>query len=118
MCFGSEVIDFSNEPSFYTPWLFTFAGRQEMTRKWVGELLKAFPADGCPGDDDSGAMGSLYVFIQLGFMPIAGSDRYVYHGARYPEITIKATDGEVLRFGKDLELPPVFTHSELKRIAK
>ena len=116
--FENGLIDFSNEPSFYTPWLFTFAGRQEMTRKWVGELLKAFPADGCPGDDDSGAMGSLYVFIQLGFMPIAGSDRYVYHGTRYPEITIKATDGEVLRFGKDLELPPVFTHSELKRIAK
>ena len=116
--FENRLIDFTNEPSFYTPWLFTFAGRQELTRKWAGEMLKAFPVDGCPGDDDSGAMGSLYVFLQLGFMPIAGSDRYVYHGTRYPEITIRSTNGDVLRFGKDLELPPVFTHEEMRRVAK
>ena len=30
-----------------------------------------------PGDEDSGAMSSWYVFSQLGFFPVAGQDVYL-----------------------------------------
>ncbi len=73
----NNLIDFGNEPSFYTPFLFSFAGRPDLTVKWSSKMRETFPCDGTPGDDDSGAMGSLYVFLSMGLMPIAGTDLYV-----------------------------------------
>ena len=85
----NRLVDFGNEPSFQTPWLFSFAGRPDLTSRWAHEVLKLFPDDGCPGDDDSGAMGSLYVFLSLGLMPVAGSDVYVLHAPPVPEAILR-----------------------------
>jgi len=74
-----NLIDFGNEPSFLTPWLFTFAKRTDLSSRWAHEVLRLFPPEGCPGDDDSGAMGSFYIFLTAGLMPIAGSDVYCLH---------------------------------------
>ena len=75
----NNLIAFGNEPSFQTPWLFTFAGRTDLTSKWPHTVFCLFPSDGCPGYDDSGAMGALYVFLFAGMMPMAGSDIYLLH---------------------------------------
>ena len=85
----NKLIDFGNEPSFYTPFLFSFVGRADLTQKWAAKMRAAFPADGTPGDDDSGAMGSLYVFLSVGLMPIAGSDLYVLSSPSEPRTVLK-----------------------------
>lgn len=91
---SNGLIDFSNEPSFLTPWLFTFADRPDLSSKWAHEVLKLFPESGCPGDDDSGAMGSFYVFLTAGLMPVAGQDIYLLHAPAAEEIVIKLPDSE------------------------
>lgn len=83
----NELIDFGNEPSFMTIWLFDYVGRPDLASKWASQLRGMFPADGTPGDDDSGAMGSLYVFLTAGFFPIAGQDIYALHGPAVPKIS-------------------------------
>ena len=86
------IVDFGNEPSFHIPWLFAYVGRGELVAKWTGAVARLFKGDELPGDNDSGAMSSLYVFLKLGFFPIAGQDIYIMHGSAYPEIRI-ALDG-------------------------
>lgn len=76
---SNGFVEFDNEPSFQIPWLFDFVERRDLACRWAAELMKRFPDDGCPGDDDSGAMGSLYVFLTAGFFPCAGSDVYALH---------------------------------------
>jgi predicted alpha-1,2-mannosidase len=76
----NKLIDFGNEPSFMTIWLFDFAGRPDLAGFWADRLRAKFPDSGPPGDDDSGAMGSLYVFLTAGFFPFAGQDIYALHG--------------------------------------
>lgn len=85
---SNGLIDFGNEPSFYTPFLFAFAGHPDLTAKWAEKMRAAFPSDGTPGDDDSGAMGSLYVFLSAGLMPIAGSDLYVLSAPGEPLVVL------------------------------
>lgn len=84
----SGLVDFGNEPSFYAPFLFAFAGRHDLTTKWAARMRAAFPPDGTPGDDDSGAMGSLYVFLSMGLMPIAGTDLYVLSAPGEPHVAL------------------------------
>lgn len=81
----NQLIDFGNEPSFQTPWLFSFADRPDLSSYWAHEVMRLFPDDGCPGDDDSGAMGAFYVFLSIGLMPLAGTDVYVLHAPVVPK---------------------------------
>jgi len=92
----NDIVLFENEPSFQTPWLFSYVGRGDLTVKWAHKVAKLFDGDGYPGDCDAGAMSSYYIFIKLGFYPIAGQDLYVMHGSVYPKITVKLADGKSL----------------------
>lgn len=82
--FDHDLIEYGNEPNFMTPWLFDFVGRPDLAGKWAHRFLenyprKPYPDGGSPGDDDSGAMGSMYVFLTAGLYPIAGQDLYALH---------------------------------------
>ena len=89
----NDLISFDNEPSFHIPWLFAYVGRSDLLAKWTSEVASLFSGDDLPGDNDSGAMSSLYVFVKLGFFPMAGTDVFVMHGCAYPKITIASPDG-------------------------
>ena len=91
---ASNYIDFSNEPSFMTPWLFDQVGRPYLTSHWVDVLRRKYSDRDLPGDDDSGAMSSLYVFLTAGFFPIAGQDMYYLHGPRVPELVFHLPNGK------------------------
>ena len=90
------IVSFDNEPSFQTPWLFSFAGRADLTVRWARKVESLFAGEGYPGDCDAGAMSSYYIFIKLGFYPIAGQDIYVLHGSTYPKITVRVGSGKTL----------------------
>lgn len=82
--FDHDLIEYGNEPNFMTPWLFDFVGCPDLAGKWAHRFLENYPrrphpGSGSPGDDDSGAMGSMYVFLTAGLYPIAGQDLYALH---------------------------------------
>ena len=39
-------------------------------------------------------MSALYVFIKIGFFPVAGQDIYIMHGSAYPRIYISLPEGK------------------------
>ena len=90
----NDLIDFGNEPSFMTIWLFDSVQRPYLASYWADKLRGLFTKYGPPGDDDSGAMGSLYVFLNAGFFPFAGQDVYFLHGARASRFAFRVAGGK------------------------
>ena len=66
----NDMIDLWNEPAFLTPFSFIYAGRPDLTSYWVRDNFKRydFEKKSFPGDGDSGAMSSWYVFAAMGFL--------------------------------------------------
>ncbi len=96
LCFAmrNNLIDFSNEPSFMTIWLFDAARRPYLASHWANQLRKQFNDQGYPGDEDSGAMSSLYIFLTAGFFPFAGQDIYYLHGPSAAKMTFHLQNGK------------------------
>ena len=77
--FIKKYYHISNEPGFLTPCLYIYAGRHEKTALLVSNLLKKHYSEepnGLPGNDDSGAKSSWFVFHDIGIYPNAGQDVY------------------------------------------
>ncbi len=94
--FDKGRFDVSNEPGFLSPYLYIWAGRHDRTAERVrGILTKHFQAGrgGIPGNDDSGAMSSLYAFGALGFMPVAGQDVYLIGSPLHESSSIRLANG-------------------------
>ena len=49
---------------------------------------------GLPGNDDSGAMSSLYAFTQIGLFPNAGQDIYLIASPAIPQTTLHLAGGK------------------------
>lgn len=82
------------------PMLYNWAGRPDKTAEVINALLeKAFTdqRSGIPGNDDSGAMSSWFIFNSLGFYPNAGQDVYLIGTPSFPEADITLASGKVLR---------------------
>ena len=93
----NDLIDFGNEPSFLTLRLFNYANRPDLSSYWINyALIKNYGLDGGPGQDDSGAMSSWYIFSALGFFPNAGQDIYYLNGPLYPKSDIILGNGKIL----------------------
>jgi predicted alpha-1,2-mannosidase len=92
--FNNKMIDYSNEPSFLTPYCFIYAGRPDLTSFWVRKNFDNYTPDKFPGDEDSGAMGSWYVFSSMGFFPNAGQNIYLLGGPIFSKITIILAHGK------------------------
>ncbi|MCK5279266.1 MAG: glycoside hydrolase family 92 protein, partial [Cyclobacteriaceae bacterium] len=68
-----------NEPDIHAAYLFNYAGRPDLTQRWVRWILNARYAnryDGLDGNDDAGTLSAWYIFSALGFYPVAGTDIY------------------------------------------
>ena len=80
-----------NEVDIATAYLFTPAGRPDLTDRWVRWLQDTQYADapaGLPGNDDGGTMSAWYIFSAMGIYPIVGSDRYVVSAPRFPRLEV------------------------------
>lgn len=97
--FESGYFKLENEPLFYVPYLYNYAGRPDKTAVRVRELMKRdyLPArNGLPGQDDSGALSSWYVWSALGLMPVAGQDFYLLGSPLFDQASIRLEGGKVL----------------------
>lgn len=88
--FEKELIDVFNEPSFLVPQLFHYVGRPDLSAKWMNRILgEKFTLRGYPGDDDSGAMSSYYVWGRLGLFPNAGQEIYFLNGPAFERASVR-----------------------------
>ena len=93
---GKGRFDVGNEPGFLSPYLYIWAGRQDRTSERVQQIASSrFHAGrkGLPGNDDSGAMSSWYVFAALGIFPNAGQDVYLIGHPTFPQATLHLAAG-------------------------
>jgi predicted alpha-1,2-mannosidase len=98
--FYRKHFDVTNEPGFLIPVLYNWAGRPDKTADVMNALLeKAFTdqRSGIPGNDDSGAMSSWFIFNSLGFYPNAGQAIYLIGTPSFPEADIRLSSGKALR---------------------
>jgi predicted alpha-1,2-mannosidase len=88
--------DVGNEPGFLNPYLYNWAGRPDKTADNVREIIAASyhaGPSGLPGNDDSGAMSSWFVFGQLGIFPNAGQDVYLIGSPAFAQSTLQLAGG-------------------------
>ena len=127
------LIDYWNEPSSLTIHSFLYAGRPDLAALWVRRLMNTgYSLKGGPGNDDSGAMSSWFVFAAIGFFPNAGQNLYYLHGPSFSEVTIHLQEGKTIRviglnasekniYVQSLKVNgekwdrPFITHTELKK---
>jgi len=89
-----------NEPSFEVPWEYDFAGAPFHTQRVVRaiqlQLFRNTPS-GLPGNDDSGAMSSWYVFAALGLYPeIPAVGGFVVGSPLFSDIKVHLGNGRTL----------------------
>ncbi len=88
-----------NQHDIHTPYLFSNAGRTDLTQKWVRWTLKnRFSSDvnGLDGNDDGGTLSSWYVFSSLGFYPLAGTDKYWIGSPNIDSAVVNLGNGKTL----------------------
>jgi predicted alpha-1,2-mannosidase len=89
--------DVGNEPGFLAPYLYNWIGMQSSTARTIRSVLASSyhsGRSGLPGNDDSGAMGSFYVFNRLGFFPVAAQDVYLIGSPSFKRSTIHLDNGK------------------------
>jgi len=93
---SNSYIDIGNEPAFQTLWLFCseYVRRPDLSSKWAASYLSSFPQNGYPGDEDNGAMSTIYMFMMSGFFPYSCTNTYYLHGGRLPEVTYHLANGK------------------------
>lgn len=125
------LIDYGNEPAFLASYLFAYTHKPWLITDSIDKLRTLFTKDGPPGNDDSGAMSSWYIFSSVGFFPNAGQNIYYLTSPRYDRTVIRLPEGkqiEILAHGLSPEsryiqavringkpwYKTMFTHDEIK----
>ncbi len=97
--FYRQHFDVTNEPGFLVPVMYDWALRPDKTADVINALLeKAFTdqRSGIPGNDDSGAMSSWFLFNSIGFYPNAGQPIYLIGTPSFPDVTMQVGHGKTL----------------------
>jgi putative alpha-1,2-mannosidase len=82
--FTNRLIDLTNEPAFLIARSFSEAGRPDLTSYWTHHVMnKYYDITGYPGNEDTGAMSSWYMFSAMGIFPKAGTDLYYLNAPKF-----------------------------------
>ncbi len=89
-----------NEPCHQVAYMFIYAGRPDLTQKWVHHIAATEYLDepgGLSGNDDAGQMSAWYVFSALGFYPVCPSkDEYVLGTPMFDRVVLRPEGGKPL----------------------
>jgi len=97
--FANDHYQSSNEPSFFTPCLYSYAGRPDKTNSVIRNIIKnnySSQQNGIPGNDDSGSMSAWLVFNSIGFYPNAGQDIYILTTPHFKSVTLDMGENKLL----------------------
>jgi predicted alpha-1,2-mannosidase len=85
-----------NEPGMLQTYLFTHAGRPDLTQHYIRQALRHFSTGpgGLPGNDDSGTTSAWLVWAMLGLYPNAGQDFYYLGSPTFTKATIQLGNGK------------------------
>lgn len=114
--FDHNLINLSNEPGFLAPFIFSHCDRPDLTAKYVGRIRgNDFSVEkGYPDNEDSGAMGSWYVFTSLGLFPNAGQDFYYLLPPVFSESSITMENGKKIQIKANKKSPSASYVSSVK----
>lgn len=110
-----------NEPDIHAAYLFNYAGRPDLTQKWVRWILKNKYDNsytGIDGNDDAATLSAWYIFSSLGFYPIAGSDIYQLGSPLFKSAKIKLGENQLTIIAdnyspSNIYMKQVFLNNEL-----
>ncbi|KAF2963074.1 hypothetical protein GQX73_g10502 [Xylaria multiplex] len=97
--FGHTLFNPGNEPSFATPYLFNFAGRQDLSVKYARGVARSYYAPteaGLPGNSDAGAMESWLLWNMIGLYPLTGQATFLVASPWFADLTIDLGGGRKL----------------------
>ncbi len=87
------LVDYGNEPAFLASYLFAYTKKPWLVTDSIDKLRQLFSLAGPPGNDDSGAMSSWFIFSSAGFFPNAGQDVYFLTSPRYDRTVFTLPNG-------------------------
>ncbi|KAL1906381.1 hypothetical protein Sste5344_007857 [Sporothrix stenoceras] len=89
--FNNTIFNPGNEPSFTTPYLFNFVGRQDLSVQYSRAAADAYyqpTPGGLPGNSDAGAMESWVLWSMIGLYPITGQTTFLIGSPWLSDLTI------------------------------
>lgn len=127
---ANEKINYTNEPAFLVTKAFSHAGRPDLSSYWTHEIMnKHYDLEGYPGNEDTGAMASWYVFGAIGIYPSVGQDLYYLTAPKLKKAVLTLAGGKKLtitanaapqnvyikscRFNGEEWNSPFFSHSDI-----
>lgn len=97
--FNHTLFNPGNEPSFTSPYLFNYVGRQDLSVKYsryVANSYYAPTAAGLPGNSDAGAMESWILWSMIGLYPMTGQTTFLVGSPWFRDLTIDLGTGKKL----------------------
>lgn len=97
--FDQTIFNPGNEPSFGTPYLFNFVGRQDLSvlrSRFVAKSYYHPTPDGLPGNSDAGAMESWLLWNMIGMYPLTGQTTFLIGSPWFDDLTISLGGGRKL----------------------
>lgn len=90
---------FNNESDTETPYSYIFANRHDRTCEILRSGMRSMfttGRGGLPGNNDSGALSSYYVFAALGIFPVAGQDLFLIGSPFVDKAKLLLFNGNIL----------------------
>ena len=97
--YGNTIFNPGNEPSFTTPYLFNYVGRQDLSVKYSRNIAKSYynaGAGGLPGNSDAGAMQTWILWNMIGLYPITGQTTFLIGSPWIEQMKIESGNGRSL----------------------
>jgi hypothetical protein len=97
--FNGTIFNPGNEPSFNTPYLYNYVGRQDLSVKQSRNIAKSYynpTPGGLPGNSDAGAMESWLLWNMLGLYPMVGQTTFLIGSPWFANTTISLGAGKAL----------------------
>ena len=97
--FNNTIFNPGNEPSFTTPYLYNYVGRQDLSVKQSRNIAKSYYSPtpgGLPGNSDAGAMESWLLWNMLGLYPIVGQTTFLIGSPWFANTSISLGGGKSL----------------------
>ncbi len=85
----------SNQPVHHLLYLFSHAGRPDLTQLWVRKVMQGlYTPDTFAGDEDTGSMSAWFVLSALGFYPVCpGKPEYTLGSPLFPRTVVHVPGG-------------------------
>ncbi|MCL2489033.1 MAG: glycoside hydrolase family 92 protein, partial [Oscillospiraceae bacterium] len=93
---NNGFVDFGNEPAFLSAFMYAYTDQPYLMTDCVQKVRGGFSINGNPGNDDSGALSSWYIFTTMGLYPCAGQDFYFLTSPWVDSTTIFLENGKEL----------------------